>query len=73
MISEALKLSLPTKSKTKRKHCMTQTILDKMKRRKAIRSDRQMHKQLSIEIENDCKTAKEKWSNDKCHEIEENA
>ena len=45
IISEALKLSLPTKSKTKRQHWMTQAILDKMKRRKAIRSDRQMHKQ----------------------------
>ena len=30
-----------------------------------------MYKQLNIEIENDCKTAKEKWLNDKCHEIEE--
>jgi len=30
-----------------------------------------MHKQLNIEIENDCKAAKEKWLNDKCHEIEE--
>ena len=71
IISEALKISLPTKSNTKRRHRMTQDILDKMKRRKAISSDRQMHKQLSIEIENDCKTAKEKWLNDKCHEIEE--
>ena len=71
IISEALKLSLPTKSKTRRKHWMTQPILDKMKRRKAIRSNRQVHKQLNIEIENDCKTAKEKWLNDKRHEIEE--
>ena len=30
-----------------------------------------MHKQLTIEIENDCNTAKEKWLNHKCHEIEE--
>jgi len=50
---------------------MTQAILDKMKRRKAIRSDRQMHKQLNIVMENDCQAAKEKWLNDKCHEIEE--
>ena len=38
--------------------------------RKAISCGRRMHKQLNIEIENDCKTAKEKWLNDKCDEIE---
>ena len=50
---------------------MTQAILDKMKRRKDISSDRQMHQQLNKEIENDCKTAKGKKLNDKCQEIEE--
>ena len=30
-----------------------------------------MHKQLNIEIENDCKARKEKLLNDKCHEIED--
>ena len=46
-ISEACKISLPTKSIAKRKHLMTQAILNKMKRRKTISSDWQVHTQLN--------------------------
>ena len=66
-LTEALKSSLPKKTNRKKEKWMTDDILNKMDQRKAVKGrNEECYLQLTKEISNDCKLAKENWLHEQC-------
>ncbi len=70
-IKEAAKKSIPNCSKKKHKPWITQEILELMNKRRKLKRNSKMYKQLDREIRNACQKAKEMMYNNQCQEIEE--
>ena len=71
-INQALTSSLPKRTNRKKQHWMTDDILNKMDKRKEMKGkDEQKYRQLDKEISNECNSAKIKWLNEQCENIEE--
>ena len=62
---------IPKKSKKiKQLHWITDKIKQLMEKRRKYKTDPNQYKEMHKEIQEKCKTAKNKWMEDKCHEIE---